>query len=181
MDHPRVTKDKKHSSAKFLYILERISVYIAIFSILALTSLTTIDAAGRYLFNHPIVGAYEITEQYLMVAAVFFGLCSAYREGGYIRIGFLVNHLPQKIQIILNYAIQLVTAILSFTLAVAAGKQAFLVFSKGETGQVFDTPLWPAYVIATLGLLLTSLGVLLDLRRVRNKESSLFKEESVSP
>lgn len=43
--------------------------------------LTTADVFGRYFFNRPITGTYEITESYLMVSLVFFGLCTAYREG----------------------------------------------------------------------------------------------------
>jgi len=55
--------------------------------------LTTADAGGRYLFNHPILAAYEITTNYLMVAAVFLAMPYAYRQGANIRVTFLVNRL----------------------------------------------------------------------------------------
>ena len=56
--------------------------------------LTSADALFRYLFNSPILGAYEITEKYLIVAAIFLGLSYAYRGGVFIRVTFLVDRLP---------------------------------------------------------------------------------------
>jgi TRAP-type C4-dicarboxylate transport system permease small subunit len=156
----------------------KISTYLAVISTLILTCLTTFDAAGRYLFNHPILGAYEITEQYLMVAAVFLGIFYAYREGAYIRVTFLVERLPGKVKIGLNYFIQLLTSLLTFGFLIATIKQALRVFSRHETLQVFEVPIWPAYAIVILGLFLTFIGMLVDLQHVRTGQSSLFKEDS---
>ena len=55
--------------------------------------LTTADALGRYLFNRPILAAYELTTNYLMVGVVFLALPYAYREGANIRVTFLVDRL----------------------------------------------------------------------------------------
>ena len=53
-------------------------------------------AVSRYLLNSPILGAYEITEKYLMVATIFLGLSYAYRGGVFIRVTFLVDRLPAR-------------------------------------------------------------------------------------
>ena len=55
--------------------------------------LTSADALSRYAFNSPILGAFEITEKYLMVAAIFMGLSYGYRGGLFIRVTFLVDRL----------------------------------------------------------------------------------------
>ena len=62
----------------------------------AMMLLTSADALFRYLFNSPILGAYEITEKYLIVAAIFLGLSYAYRGGVFIRVTFLVDRLPRS-------------------------------------------------------------------------------------
>lgn len=44
--------------------------------------LTTADASGRrYLFNRPILAAYELATNYLMIAGVFLAMPYAYRRG----------------------------------------------------------------------------------------------------
>jgi TRAP-type C4-dicarboxylate transport system permease small subunit len=58
--------------------------------------LTSADAIGRYIFNSPVMGAYELTEKYLMVAAIFLGMSYAFRGGIFIRVTFLVDRLPRK-------------------------------------------------------------------------------------
>ena len=60
--------------------------------------LTSADALCRYLLNSPILGAYEITEKYLIVAMVFLGLSYAYRGGVFIRVTFLVDRLPPRVR-----------------------------------------------------------------------------------
>ena len=57
--------------------------------------LTSADALCRYLLNSAILGAYEITEKYLIVAMIFLGLSFAYRGGVFIRVTFLIDRLPR--------------------------------------------------------------------------------------
>ncbi len=61
--------------------------------------LTSADALSRYLLNSPIIGAYEITEKFLMVAAIFLGLSYAYRGGVFIRVTFLVDRLTGTLRV----------------------------------------------------------------------------------
>src|SRR6266446_5991742 len=66
---------------KVLWRCELALVYTSVVATIAIMGLTSADALSRYLFNRPITGAYEITEKYLMVAAIFLGLSYAYRGG----------------------------------------------------------------------------------------------------
>ena len=81
---------------KLLKGCETAMLYISSLSTFVLMLLTTADAGGRYLFNRPITGAYEITTNYLMIAAVFMALTFGYREGAYIRVTFLADRLPPR-------------------------------------------------------------------------------------
>ena len=80
--------------AKWLRRCELMLVYAAVAATGAMMLLTSADALCRYLLNSPILGAYEITEKYLIVAAIFLGLSYAYRGGVFIRVTFLVDRLP---------------------------------------------------------------------------------------
>ncbi len=84
---------------KLLNGCELVMLYVSTMSTFVLMLLTTADAGGRYLFNRPITGAYEITTNYLEIAAVFLAVCYGYREGAYIRVTFLVDRLPGKVKL----------------------------------------------------------------------------------
>ena len=72
---------------------ERVLTLVAALATFAMMLLTTADAFGRYLLNRPILAAYELTTNYLIVAAVFLAMPYAYRQGANIRVTFLVERL----------------------------------------------------------------------------------------
>ena len=76
------------------------------------------------LFNRPIIGAYEITEKYLMVASIFLGLSYAYRGGVFIRVTFLVDRLPPALKLVVNHVVHLITLAFCLIVLVATTQQA---------------------------------------------------------
>lgn len=163
---------------EWLVRCETVLLYVAVFATFVMMCLTTADAAGRYLFNRPIAGAYEVTEKYLMVTMVFLGLCYAYRGGAYIRVTFLVDHLPDAVRIFLDYLAQVFSIAYGALVAVATTQQFLRVVSDRMTLSTVDIPVAPAYLLVPVGMFLMSVLMLLDLPRVRRGESLLLKNES---
>ena len=60
---------------------ERVLTLVAVVATFCVMLLTTADASGRYLFNRPILAAYELATNYLMIAGVFLAMPYAYRRG----------------------------------------------------------------------------------------------------
>jgi len=164
---------------KLLRGCETVMLYVSTMSTFVLMLLTTADAGGRYLFNRPITGAYEITTNYLMIAAIFMALSFGYREGAYIRVTFLADRLPGKVKLAVNYLVQTVSMLYGVLLIIATYQQALRVISDHTTLSSLDfIPLGPAYVIVPVGLFFMSLAMLLDIGKVREGKSPLFREES---
>ena len=163
---------------KFLDRCETVLLYIAVFATFVMMCLTTADAAGRYLFNRPITGAYEVTEQYLMVAMVFLGFSYAYRGGAYIRVTLLVDHVPRVVRIFFDFLAQVFSIAYGILLVVATVQQYLRVAGDRMTLSTVDIPVAPAYLMVPVGLFFMSVLMLLDLPRVRRGESLLFKDES---
>lgn len=164
---------------KLLAACERVMLYISALSTFVLMLLTTADAGGRYLFNRPITGAYEITTNYLMIASVFLAGSYGYRKGAYIRVTFLADRFPAKVKVIVNYFVQLISLIYGVLLGIAALQQALRVMAMHTVLSSLDyIPLGPAYMIVPAGLFFMSLAMLLDISKVKKGESSLFAEES---
>src|SRR6266852_2278577 len=112
------------SIGKWLWRCELALVYAAVFATFVMMLLTSADALSRYLLNRPIVGAYEITEKYLMVAAIYLGLSYAYRGGVFIRVTFLVDRLPAPLKLLSQYFAHLVSLAFCLIVVVATTQQA---------------------------------------------------------
>jgi len=164
---------------KSLHAIEKAFTFLAMTSAFIMVCITTADALGRYFLNQPISGAYEITENYLMIFAIYFALAYAYHEGANVRITFLVSRLPSQTKLVINYFVQIFSILFIAFLFVSATRM-----NLGRLGEIMELsktlrlPIWPAYLIISLGLLFLSLLVLLDLRQVKRGKSGLFKESS---
>jgi TRAP-type C4-dicarboxylate transport system permease small subunit len=158
---------------------ELVMLYVSTMSTFILMLLTTADAGGRYLFNRPITGAFEITSNYLEIAAVFMAVSYGYREGAYIRVTFMVDRLPDKVKLVVNYFVQVVSMLYGVLLVIATFQQALRVISDHTTLSSLEMiPMGPAYVIVPIGLFFMSLAMLIDIRKVGKGQSYLFREES---
>jgi TRAP-type C4-dicarboxylate transport system permease small subunit len=161
---------------KILGRVEKWSTHVAVLSIFIMMLLTTADAIGRYLFSLPIVGAYEVTEKYLMVIAVYLGASYTYRGGSTIRITLLVDRLPRKFKMILQLFAQIFSICYGFFLMVPAVQGVLRVYDQKITLSSPQLPLWVPYTAIPIGLFLMSLFMLRDLPRVRSGGSALFRE-----
>jgi TRAP-type C4-dicarboxylate transport system permease small subunit len=155
---------------------ERVLTLVAVFATFAMMLLTTADAAGRYLLNRPILAAYEITTNYLMVAAVFLALPYSYRQGANIRVTFLVERLGRRARLVIDHVVQVASILYCAALVVATFQQARHMLATRTTFVTLDLPLWPALLVVSLGLLLVTLLMLIDLGQVRKGRSSLFMD-----
>jgi len=161
---------------KLLSSIENILTFLALVSTFIMVCLTTADAGGRYLFNRPITGSYEITEKYLMVASVFLAVCYAYREGANVRVTFLVDRLPKRVKLLTYYFAQIFSILYGVFLIVATIPHTLKVIADGLTLSILDIPLGPAHIMVPVGLFFMSLRMLLDLWQVKKRKSGLFKK-----
>ena len=155
---------------------ERVMVLLAVWATFIIMGITTADALGRYVFNRSIIGVYEITEKYLMVAAVFLAVGYGYRRGAYIRVTFLIDRLPRKAKFVLDIFSQIFCILLSAFLIVATVKRAIFTVASGTTLGALNYPLWPGYMIVPVGLFFMSLLLLFDLSRMFRRKSSFSNQ-----
>ena len=164
---------------RVLMVCEHIMLYISTISTFILMLLTTADAGGRYIFNRPITGAYEVSTNYLMVAAIFMAVGFGYRQGAYLRVTLLTDHMRGNVKIVVNTFVQLVSLLYGVMLVIATYRQVLRTFEMHTTLSSLDfIPVGPAYVIVPVGLYFMSLAMLLDIPRVRKNQSPLFTESS---
>lgn len=164
------------SPGKWLWRCELVLVYASILAAVAMMCLTSADALSRYLLNRPIMGAYEITEKYLMVATIFLGLSYAYRGGVFIRVTFLVDRLPARLKLLAQYLAHLASLLFCLIILVATTQQAVRGLSDDTTLSALPLLVGPAYCLVPLGFFALTVIMLIDLPRVRSGRSHLFRE-----
>ena len=79
--------------ARVRFILEAIAAGL----VTGLILVTCIDVIGRYAFNNPLTGAYEIT-QVLLGALVFVAMPLTTGKGGHVEVDLLVPLLPAAVR-----------------------------------------------------------------------------------
>jgi TRAP-type C4-dicarboxylate transport system permease small subunit len=163
---------------KWLWRSELVLLYAGVLAALLMMCLTSADALSRYLLNRPIIGAYEITEKYLMVAAIFLGLSYAYRGSVFIRVTFLVDRLPAPLKLLAEYFAHLVSLLFCLIVLVATTQQAWRAWHDDTTLSALPVLVGPAYSLVTLGFLALTVLMLIDLPRVHRGRSYLFREEA---
>jgi TRAP-type C4-dicarboxylate transport system permease small subunit len=164
---------------KLFNSIEKVLTFVAAMACFVLMLLTTVDTLGRYILNKPITGAFEITTNYLLVGLVFLAMGYSYCEGVHVRVDFLAVRLPKRVRLIVNHLLQVASILYILVLVIASIQQALRVHSSRTVLSSLEMiPMWPAYLIVPVGLFLMFLLMLLDLRRVREGRSRMFKEES---
>ncbi len=156
---------------------EQALILLAIVATAAMMALTSADAIMRYQFNRPIVGAYEITEKYLMVAAIFLGFSYAYRGGAFIRVTFLVDKLPQPWRGLANMVAYLMSILCCVLFVIASGRQAIRAASDTTTLATVPILAGPAQIFVPLGFLALLILMALDIKRVWSGEALLFTQD----
>jgi len=129
----------------------------------------TVDVVGRYIFNHPLKGDYEL----LVLAAGIvgsFGLAYCMISDSNIRIDIVTSHLPQRVRGILNIMAYLFGSIFW---ALASWRSALFAIQYMETNRIsgmLPIPIYPFAFLVTLGCALLCLVLLFKLAHSLAKE-----------
>lgn len=109
-------------------LAERLLEAVMAAFLLAMAVITGIDVVGRYVFNAPLPGGYEIV-QYLMAVSVFAALPLAARAEGHLTIGLFTDRLTGRARRWHRIAM----------LVISAGTLAFLAWRMGVQAAVMDS------------------------------------------
>lgn len=149
-------------------IIEKISrfskflSYVAGMVLIAMMLLTTADVAGRYLFNMPILGVFELTE-YMMVCLVFCSLAYTQSKKAHVAVDILATLIPPQGR----RAVDIINYLLSFfVLALITWKsieRGFEVMATKEFSAILQIPVYPFMFLVALGSAALCIEYLKDL------------------
>jgi TRAP-type C4-dicarboxylate transport system permease small subunit len=130
--------------------LDRVLGAAAAILLFGLMTLTTADVIGRYFFNWPLRGAFEITEL-LLLTLIFAGLPLASRADEHVTLDFIDRLLDRKGRVFLRRAVDLVCGVIILGLAWRVWVKAGTIAGYGDTTDVLRVPVAPfVYFMTTM-------------------------------
>lgn len=112
---------------------------IGMIMLAALMLLGSVDVVGRYFFNVPVKGTFEISE-ILLAGIVFFGWAYAMSTGGHVTVDTFFYHFPPRVRAVVGAA----TSFVSMVIFVLIGWQGALkVVASWKAERYIDVVGWP--------------------------------------
>ncbi|MCI2808318.1 TRAP transporter small permease [Eoetvoesiella caeni] len=134
--------------------------------------LTFIDVVGRYFFNHPVNGAYELTEV-LLAFVVFFALPLVTMENGHITVslfdGWFNGAAKTVKELVINLLMVVVQGVMTWRLGIQANEMAMY----GDVSRFLHIPYsWIAYLMTAMAAVSTLYSLYLALANTFQFDSS---------
>lgn len=123
---------------------------VAGFVLILLMLLTTADVAGRYFFNSPIGGVFDLTH-FAVSIITYLGLAYCGWRGMHVVIELLYDKLPPAARRVLNRVINLAGCTLFGLISWRTAVQSIDVREMGEASQMMEIPFFPLYYLVAFG------------------------------
>jgi TRAP-type C4-dicarboxylate transport system permease small subunit len=154
-----VTKVARFGTA-MLERLEKVGASFSSAIIMAAMFMITADVLMRYVFNHPMAGAYESAEL-MMPGIVFLAIAYVQSRRGHINIDFFTGPLSQGTKAVLDI-FGLAVGLFIFPIVTwQGGIQFWKAWVTGDHSMgIVKVPFWPGWLMFTFGSGLLSLQLL---------------------
>jgi TRAP-type C4-dicarboxylate transport system permease small subunit len=140
---------------KILDKLSRWMGYLSAGAIMVLMLLVTANVCGRYFFNSPITGTPELA-CLLMIIVVFPALAWAALEGKHIKVDFIMEWFPQRVQVIVDSIILLVALGI---FAVITWQSFPAALKSTDVSSLLRVPQAPFYWVMAVGWAIFSISI----------------------
>lgn len=146
-------------------VVNKMTILAAI-GLAAMMLLTVGDVFGRYFFNRPIKGTWEVVGV-LLVCAGTWGIAYCQLKKGHIRVDVLLARFPKQVRAII-FAI---SDIMGFVVFAVLCWQALLLakryysLSSGLVTDTLEIPLYPFMLMLAIGAGAMALVLIVDLTR----------------
>lgn len=152
---------------------------ISMIFIFLMMFVTVADVGGRYFFNSPIPGVFELT-RFSLGAIVCTALGYSQINKVHIAIRILVSKFPPIWQ---NF-IEIFNYLVAFVIFMLACWQMFVytqrLYASAQVTSVLGVPIYPFVLLSAVGVVFFTLVLLLDLVKAINKLFSRGVEDEYS-
>lgn len=157
-------KPEKSTIDRVISFVEDKSLYVALLVTLIMSIMVSSDALCRYLFDHPIPGVYELTEEYMLPIVAFLSFSAVYVMGGHVRVTMLIEHIPKPIMKPVNIIMDILCVGFGFLMTFGTMKTMLHAIEYNEYSiSILAYPLAPVYTIVFFGAVVLAVRMLYNL------------------
>jgi len=161
--------------------LDRVLGAAAALLLFGLMAITTVDVAGRYIFNWPLRGGFEITEL-LLLTLIFAGLPLVSRADEHVTMDFIDAALGARGRRLLRRVVDIVCGIIILGLAWRVYVKAGKIAGYGDTTDVLLIPVGPFVYFMALMVAVTAIVHLIKaFLPGRDEPPKAFDPDKASP
>ena len=124
--------------------------------------LTITDVAGRYLFNRPVLGAFELTE-FLVLVLIFSFLAYAQAHKAHINVDLFMMFLPEKFRKLIEIFNHIACLAIMILITWTGFEKAIEVMEAGEASPNLDLPNYPFVFFLVLGCAIMCIEFIRDI------------------
>ena len=125
--------------------------YVGVYLIMFLMFFATGGVIGRYFFNRPFSGYWDLAEM-MLVAVVFFGIAYTQRTGGHIRVElFLTRAIRGRAYHIIEFFTSLLSLVVFAFIASNGLERALYSYAHGDVTAAVLWPTWPSMMCVPIG------------------------------
>lgn len=146
---------------KIVAIFAKAVAGITFAAYIAMMLLIVADVIVRNITGSAIQGTYEIVERLLMIG-VFAALAYTQTKHGHVHVTMVISHLPFKVGLILSGITSVFSTVAILAVAYASFLQSQFALSAHTTTGVLYIPLYPFYIIETIGMAIFAIAVIWD-------------------
>lgn len=151
--------------SKKLGVFSSLLSNLGAFALLAMMAITTADVVGRYLFNKPILGVFELTE-FMVLIVIFSFLAYAQSNKSHVAVDLLVALFPKRIQLYLELFNHTICLLLMALITWMGVEKAIELMEIGETSPNLLVPNYPLVFYLVLGCAVMCIEYIRDLIRL---------------
>ena len=123
--------------------------------------LTGVDVLGRYVFNKPVPGSYEMTE-FMMPIVIAFGLAFCALEKGHVKVELVTSRLPERTQAVMKTIVCLVFLGIFILVTWQTWLRAKGMIDVGQLSMVLYIPVYPFVLSVAVGCAALCIVILRD-------------------
>ena len=145
-----------------LSAINRASIAICSVSIAVMMAYGFVDVVGRYLFDRPLYGTYELSEL-LLAVVVFLSIASCQAEDRHMRVDFLLPYMSTRMRALIDGSAYACGVLICGFMAWYSIGPAVYSWEIGEhTEGMISFPVYPAKIVVPIGFALLGLQLAFD-------------------
>lgn len=149
----------------------RWAAWLAAWLYVATGAMLAYEVTARYIFTAPTIWAEELA-RFCLVWGTFLGAAALLAQRKHIRIGLVVDRLPERLRRWSEAVSLAFVATVSAVIVWHGSTIAYDSFQRGRTaGSMLDLPMWWSEAAAPLGFLMLGVQALVELIRLWRGET----------